>query len=295
MSIDVTDQVAATEALRVSEARYRQLVDLLPTAIFVYVNDVIRYCNPAFQRLMGATSPEELLGMSPFEIAHPSAHDAIRRRHELKMQVGEAFPGFEKRLLRRDGRSVPVYSVAASIGGYGEPATLVAVTDLTERERATELLHSVMSSVSDAILTINEQGLVQSANPAALRQFRYAEDELLGRHLSVLMPEIYHDDHREHFSNFLRTGLAKIIGIGREVDCLRRDGSQFPAELNVTEFSLDGQRHFTGVLRDITERKRLQEQFIEAQKMEAVGRLAGGVAHDFNNLLTIINGYLTCS
>eukprot|EP00456_Euglypha_rotunda_P059495 TRINITY_DN496_c1_g2_i1.p1 TRINITY_DN496_c1_g2~~TRINITY_DN496_c1_g2_i1.p1 ORF type:complete len:1455 (+),score=354.03 TRINITY_DN496_c1_g2_i1:10962-15326(+) len=291
MSIDVTERVEATEALRSSEARYRQLVDLLPTAIFVYSDNKIVYCNPAFLRMMGAKEPEELIGSSPFDIAHPSAHDAIRQRNALMNRAGDVFPGFEKRVVRRDGRSVPVYSVAAPISGYGRPATLVTVTDLTERERATELLRSVLSSVGDAILTIDERGVVGSANPAAVRQFGYAEYELIGKNVSVLMPEPHHENHDEYLANYHRTGVAKVIGIGREVECLRRDGTLFRADLTITEFFLEGERHFTGVLRDITERNRLQAQFIQAQKMEAIGRLAGGVAHDFNNLLTIIIGH----
>ncbi|MBL8817859.1 MAG: PAS domain S-box protein [Planctomyces sp.] len=274
ISIDVTEREAATEALRVSEARYRQLVDLLPTAIFVYANDSILYGNPAFLRMIGARGLDELLGSSPFDIAHPSAHAAIHRRNELMTQTGEPVPGFEKRIVRRDGRSVPVYSVAAPISGYGPHATLVAVTDLTERERATELLRSVLSSVGDAIITMDERGVIGSANPAAERQFGYTETELIGQNANLLMPEPFGGKQTE-----------------REVECRRRDGSHFPAELTLTEFLLDGERRFTGVLRDITERKRLQTQFTQAQKMEAVGRLAGGVAHDFNNLLTIISGY----
>ena len=275
VSINVTERQAATEALRMSEARYRQLVDLLPTAIFVYAEDKILYGNPAFLKMIGVNNPDELLGRSPFDVTHPSAHDAIHQRNELIALTGEAGPGFEKRVLRRDGRSVPVFSVAAPISGYGQPATLVAVTDLTEREVATELLRSVLSSVGDAILTIDERGVIGSANPAAMMQFGYSEGELIGQNVSLLMFEPFTQEHDGYLFSYLKTGIAKIIGIGREVECLRRDGTRFSADLTVTEFSLEGERRFTGVLRDITERKRLQSQFTQAQKMEAVGRLAG--------------------
>ncbi|MCA9085070.1 MAG: PAS domain S-box protein [Planctomycetaceae bacterium] len=291
IAVDVTARVAATEALRTSEARYRQLVDLLPTAIFVYADDAILYGNPAFLRMIGTNGPEDLIGRSPFEFAHPSAHDAIIRCHELCTRTGDVAPGFEMRLVRKDGRSVLVHTVAAPISGFGQPTILMAVTDLTERERATQLLRSVLSSVDDAILTIDRQGVISSANPSTLSKFGYAEDELIGKNIGMLMPEPHCREYGTYLNSYIKTGTSKVIGIGREVECCRRDGTRFPAELTVTEFSLEGERRFTGVLRDTTERQKLQAQFIQAQKMDAVGRLAGGVAHDFNNLLTVIAGH----
>jgi PAS domain S-box-containing protein len=291
ISIDVTERVAATEALQISETRYRQLVDLLPTAIFVHTDDAIVYGNPAFVRMMGARRPEELLGSNPFDIAHPTARAAIRPRRELVTGTSEVVPGIEMQVVRRDGRSVPVYAVSAPITGYEQPATLVVLSDLTERERAAELLQSVLGSVDDTIITIDEYGIVRSVNPAAVEQFRYAENEVVGQNVNLLIPQLYRDEQDGYLDSYLRTGVAKLFGIGREVQGRRRDGTLFPAELSVTEFRFNGERHFTGVLRDITERKRLEAQFLQAQKMDAVGQLAGGVAHDFNNLLTVINGY----
>ena len=290
-TVDVTDAWEAAEALRESERRFRQLVDVLPESLFVDVDDRITYCNPAFVRLMGAASADELLGLSPYDVVHSDYHQAIRPRTKGSIETGFQTIATEMRVVRRDGRAVPVYAVSSGISESGQQAVLVVLSDLTERERATQLLRTVLGSVSDAILTIDERGVVRSVNPAAARQFGYSEDELVGGNVSVLMPEPYCSEHDEYLANYRQTGVAKVIGIGREVECRRRDGTQFWAELTVTEFSLEDVRHFTGVLRDITERKRLQSQFIQAQKMEAVGRLAGGVAHDFNNLLTIINGY----
>ncbi len=147
---------------------------------------------------------------------------------------------------------------------------------------------SVVDNVVDGVITVDDQGTIESFNPAAERIFGYRAEAVLGRNVSVLMPEPFAGEHRGHMQRYLETGVARIIGIGREVEGRRQDGSTFPIELSVSQFRLAERVMFTGIVRDITERKLLQAQLLQAQKMESIGQLAGGIAHDFNNQLGII-------
>lgn len=291
VALDITDQKRTEAMIRASEERYRRLVDVLPGALFTHDCEQLVFCNPAFVRLMGADSAAELQRLSPFDVAHPDFRDIVGKRITEMQATRAAAPGIEMRIVRLDGKVVPVYSVSTMLPDTEHPTFLVALSDLTERERSMDLLHAVMGSVNDAILTIDSQGTVQLANPATERLFGYPLNQVVGENISILMPPQYQREHGNYVTDFIRTGETKVIGIGRELEGLRKDGTIFPLELNVTEFQMSSERHFTGVVRDITARKRLEAQFQQAQKMEAVGRLAGGIAHDFNNLLTIILGY----
>jgi PAS domain S-box-containing protein len=127
-------------------------------------------------------------------------------------------------------------------------------------------------------------------NPACEKLFGYGAAEAMGRNIKMLMASPYAEEHDQYLENFNKTGETKVVGIGREVVGKRRDGSTFPMELSVGEAKQAGQSSFVGIIHDLTERKRTQEQLVQAQKMETVGQLSGGIAHDFNNLLTVIIG-----
>ncbi|OGA77733.1 MAG: hypothetical protein A3G81_29570 [Betaproteobacteria bacterium RIFCSPLOWO2_12_FULL_65_14] len=130
----------------------------------------------------------------------------------------------------------------------------------------TERMRSVVDHVLDGIITIDERGNIASFNPAAEKIFGYQGAEVLGRNVKLLMPEPYYSEHDGYLGNYMTTGRPKIIGIGREVVGRRKDGGTFAMELAVSEFRIGARRYFTGIVRDITERKRLEAQLHERVK-----------------------------
>jgi PAS domain S-box-containing protein len=160
----------------------------------------------------------------------------------------------------------------------------------SNESRAEGRLRAVIETAVDGVILIDAHGLVQMFNPACERLFGYHATEVVGQNVKMLMPAPYRGEHDRYLENFHRTGERKIIGIGREVAGLRKDGTTFPIDLSVGEAKQDGESIFVGIIHDLTERKQTQAQLVQAQKMETVGQLSGGIAHDFNNLLTIVIG-----
>jgi PAS domain S-box-containing protein len=151
-------------------------------------------------------------------------------------------------------------------------------------------LTAVVETAVDGFILIDARGRIVLFNPACERLFGYRAEEVFHENVKMLMPQTYSLHHDDYIKNFLRTGERKIIGIGREVVGLRKDGSTFPMDLSVGEAQQDGESIFVGIIHDLTGRKQTEEQLRQAQKMEMVGQLSGGIAHDFNNLLTVIVG-----
>lgn len=164
-----------------------------------------------------------------------------------------------------------------------------AQTDLVAREAH---LRSILDTVPEAMIVIDENGVITSFSAAAAILFGYQPEEVVGRNVRMLMPEPYHEEHDAYIGRYLRTGEARIIGYGRVVTGLNKDGATFPMELAIGEARANGQRIFTGFVRDLTSRQKMEEELRQSQKIEAIGQLTGGVAHDFNNLLTVIAGNL---
>jgi PAS domain S-box-containing protein len=156
-------------------------------------------------------------------------------------------------------------------------------------EESGERTQAIVESVFDGIVTIDADGTVTAFNKAGERTFGYTADEVIGRNVRMLMPEPDHGQHDQYLRNFLETGEAKIIGIGREVVGRRKDGRQFPMDLAVTEMAVGGRRMFVGVCRDVTERKRAEERIVAANR--ELDAFAYSVSHDLRAPLRGLDGF----
>jgi two-component system sensor kinase FixL len=180
------------------------------------------------------------------------------------------------------------------------------VYDITGRKAAEDALarselhvRSILATVPDAMIVIDEVGKIRSFSAAAERLFGYAESDVLGRNVAMLMPSPYRDRHDDYIDRYKRTGERRIIGIGRIVVGLRRDGTEFPMELSVGEASSEGHRIFTGFIRDLTDQQRselrvkeLQSELIHVSRVSAMGTMASTLAHELNQPLTAIANYM---
>ena len=160
-------------------------------------------------------------------------------------------------------------------------------------------LQSILDTVPDAMVLIDEQGLIRSFSSAASRLFGYAETEVAGQNVKVLMPSPYREEHDGYIDRYRRTGERRIIGIGRVVVGERRDGSTFPMELSIGEMRANDRRYFTGFVRDLTERREaenrledLQAELIHVSRLTALGEMSSALAHELNQPLTAISNYL---
>ena len=172
----------------------------------------------------------------------------------------------------------------------------VLQAEIAQRKHAEEALRagenrfrSILDNVLDGIVTIDSHAVIETFNRAAERIFGYKAEEVIGKNVRVLMPEPYHSEHDKYVGNYLHTGHAKIIGIGREVMGTRKDGTTFPIDLAVTEFRIGERRMFTGIIRDITSRKKLEDAKLQSERLAVIGTMSAKLAHEIRNPLSSVN------
>ncbi|WP_142847656.1 EAL domain-containing protein [Telmatospirillum sp. J64-1] len=262
---------------------YRQIVERAPNLIAVLREGRIAFLNPAGARLLGLDAPERAIGHAWGDYVEAETDETVRLRH------GNS-PAVEVSLTR-----VPMV-------WEGADATLIEASDVSPFLRAAEAhrqsearLAGIMNTVVDAIITSDEHGIIQDFNPAAERMFGFTAEEIIGKSLNLLMPEEYGKRHDRYMRDYTDTGQATVIGIGREVIGQRKDGSTFPMDLALSELKLGDKRFFTGVIRDITERKRAESRLMVAEKVLESTAEGVMVTNSKGNIVWINSAFSTIS
>lgn len=287
---DITERKRAEEALRASEAQFRGLTDLLPQAVFeIDANFTITYANKCALEWTGYTQADLEVGVNFLEVVVPDDRKRVQQTFETILSGVDRVQQ-EFNLLRRDRTVCPVIIYAAPIVGNdratGIRGVMVDVSQLRQQEQERLRLVTAIEQAAEIIVITDPQGIIQYINPAFERVTGYIPSEMIGQCLRVVV-----DDPRspDFYSKLWETVKTGNIWTGHSLRS-RKDGRPYHQEVTVSPVRDPSGRivNFVAVMRDVTQEKLLEEQLFQAQKMEAIGRLAGSVAHDFNNLLTDI-------
>ncbi|MDZ7773056.1 MAG: PAS domain S-box protein [Balneolaceae bacterium] len=253
---------------------FRALLDRAPRLfMLVDFDGVIRYWNWGGQELLGY-EPDEMVGRQVWSLYPDRGEDVFREDLEL-IRSGQTLSAiFRSRHKNGDHHWVDVKRRLFTDGSDRE-WILASASDVsryvhTEREleRSEQRMKAIIDHTVEGIITIDTRGAIQSFNSSAEEIFGYEEREVLGRNVKVLMPQPYRGEHDGYMENYLRTGEKRIIGIGREVRGRRKDGSVFPMELSVSEIRFEDERLFTGLVKDISQRRQLENEILQVSEHE---------------------------
>jgi two-component system sensor kinase FixL len=283
------------------------LVDQVESyAIFLVDDDsMIRTWNAGAERILGWRKDQIVGRHSSIFLAEPFAHTLAMEQLEQARRDGR-FTG-EVWQRRADGSEfLATISITPIVDAHGASLGFAKiVADNTARkaeelalQRREEHLRSILATVPDAMIVIDELGIVLSFSAAAERLFGYPEAQVAGRNVSMLMPSPDREQHDSYLARYLASGVPRIIGIGRIVTGLRADGSTFPMHLSVGEALAGDQRLFTGFVQDLSEKQaiearlsELQAELIHVSRLSAMGTMASTLAHELNQPLTAIASY----
>jgi PAS domain S-box-containing protein len=292
---DITEAKKTREALtREIEERQRIFETSQDLILVADTQGMLVQVSPSSKVILGY-APEEMIGHSAVRFIY--SDDLNNTRDEMRAARRRNHTrNYDTRFIHSNGRIVTL----SWMGAWSEPMRrhYFIGRDMTESRIAQEALREseqlargIIDTALDAFVQMKEDGIISDWNSQAEAMFGWSRGEALGKRLSeLIIPAQQRDAHEAGLKRYLRTGHRKILGRRLEVEALRRDGKEITVELAITGLRRRDGVVFNGFMRDLTDKVAAQDRIRQAEKMEAVGQLTGGVAHDFNNILTVITG-----
>jgi len=272
-TLDITERKRAEQELRQAEERIRAILEYSPNWIFLKDTEG-RYLlvNREIERVFGI-SQEQITGKTDSEI-FPPEQAAEYRANDLEVLRAGVPMEFEEIAVQEDGPHTSIVHKFPLFDTHGNIyATGGVATDITERKRAEEArrhseeqYRAVVETATDAVISIDEVSQILFVNPATTRIFGYDSSEVIGRSLTILMPAFMRELHKVAIQRYLATGQRHINWQGVELIGLRKNGEEFPVEVSFGELTSEGRHIFTGFIRDITERKRVDEALRSSER-----------------------------
>ena len=288
---DISERVRVREALSESKELYAKLIESAPVGIMVHQDERFVFVNQAYARIVGAADPQEIVGREIWSVLIDGEDTKIRNVIDERLRTGSTV-ATETRYKRWDGAEIDVHVAGVPVVYAGKPAMQVVCQDITERTRAERelvksesTLRGIFNNMIDGYFRTDRTGRIVMVSPSMEDIVGLPPERIIGRYTTDFYK---HPGEREQFLSRIIDGGGRISNL--EIELAREDGSSIWASANVSLVrDANGEVVGTeGMIRDITERRRVEEHFRQIQKMEALGQLTGGIAHDFNNILAVI-------